>query len=275
MKEAGKIAVKNQTEVLSATNVCKSDYVGDVVTKTDLAIGKLFERFCEKNFRHLDYFIVDEETVKKVKGDIFERISQTEWVFVIDPIDGTLPYATGFPLYGISVGVLKYGKPYAGMLYAPALGELLYATNQQVFSIKNAFTKKETEVEVKPDADAKMSAKRPFLLYDSWRIEFNEQANPLEDMPLNLYPSVVQLIYLATLPARGYYTLVALWDNAGAWKALDLLGIKIMDYDTGEIMDEVTSKFYTEELRDKNLRIICRPEDFAYLKKITIKNSRL
>lgn len=47
-----------------------------------------------------------------------------EWVWVLDPIDGTRAFAAGCPLFGTLVGVLHQDEPRFGAVHLPALGEL-------------------------------------------------------------------------------------------------------------------------------------------------------
>ncbi|MCA8966496.1 MAG: inositol monophosphatase family protein [Planctomycetes bacterium] len=46
-----------------------------------------------------------------------------EWLWVLDPIDGTKAFATGNPLFGTLIGLMHRGVPVVGVLDAPALGE--------------------------------------------------------------------------------------------------------------------------------------------------------
>lgn len=48
---------------------------------------------------------------------------EREFVWVIDPIDGTKSFISGAPLFGMLIAVLKAGKPVAGIIRMPALGE--------------------------------------------------------------------------------------------------------------------------------------------------------
>jgi myo-inositol-1(or 4)-monophosphatase len=41
------------------------------------------------------------------------------FVWVIDPIDGTMNFASGLPLFGISIGLLDNGAPIAGCIWVP------------------------------------------------------------------------------------------------------------------------------------------------------------
>ena len=46
-----------------------------------------------------------------------------EYVWVIDPIDGTASFVTGKPLFGTLISLLKDGLPIIGIIDMPALGE--------------------------------------------------------------------------------------------------------------------------------------------------------
>ena len=46
-----------------------------------------------------------------------------EYVWIIDPIDGTKSFISGVPLFGTLLGVLKDGVPVAGVIRMPGLGE--------------------------------------------------------------------------------------------------------------------------------------------------------
>jgi myo-inositol-1(or 4)-monophosphatase len=46
-----------------------------------------------------------------------------EWVWVLDPIDGTRAFVTGRPLFGCLVGLLHRGVPVLGIIDQPVTGE--------------------------------------------------------------------------------------------------------------------------------------------------------
>lgn len=48
---------------------------------------------------------------------------ERDTLWVIDPIDGTKSFISGSPLFGLLVAVLQGGKPVAGVIRMPALGE--------------------------------------------------------------------------------------------------------------------------------------------------------
>ncbi|HEY0706054.1 MAG TPA: inositol monophosphatase family protein [Polyangia bacterium] len=43
-------------------------------------------------------------------------------VFYVDPLDGTVNFAHGLPLFAVSIGLLRDGVPVLGVVHAPALG---------------------------------------------------------------------------------------------------------------------------------------------------------
>ncbi|MFA8437765.1 inositol monophosphatase family protein [Pueribacillus sp. YX66] len=50
--------------------------------------------------------------------------NQSDYEWVIDPIDGTVNYAHGFPLFSISVALKYEGEPVIGLVYIPMLNEM-------------------------------------------------------------------------------------------------------------------------------------------------------
>ncbi|HKA13634.1 MAG TPA: inositol monophosphatase family protein [Myxococcota bacterium] len=51
-----------------------------------------------------------------------------EWRWVIDPLDGTMNYAHGYPRFCVSIGVQRRREPFVGVVYDPLLDELFAAT---------------------------------------------------------------------------------------------------------------------------------------------------
>ena len=60
-------------------------------------------------------------------GQLGEEFGATgtdaEYVWVIDPIDGTRAFVTGRPLFGTLIGLLHRGRPVLGLIDQPATGE--------------------------------------------------------------------------------------------------------------------------------------------------------
>ena len=56
-----------------------------------------------------------------------EEDSQAEWVWTIDPIDGTRSFIRGLPLFATLIALLHKGDPVMGIISLPALGETAWA----------------------------------------------------------------------------------------------------------------------------------------------------
>ena len=50
-----------------------------------------------------------------------------EYVWTVDPIDGTRSFIRGIPLFGTLLGCLEQGKPVLGVMILPALGDVFFA----------------------------------------------------------------------------------------------------------------------------------------------------
>ena len=89
----------------------------DVVTDIDKASEKLIVTALEAAFP--DHRIIAEE------GGGSDQDSPFAWL--IDPLDGTLNYLHGLPIYAVSIGLLYEGQPQLGVVYDPSRDELFAA----------------------------------------------------------------------------------------------------------------------------------------------------
>ncbi len=56
--------------------------------------------------------------------------ADAEFVWVLDPIDGTKSFTTGCPLFGTLVALLHQGQPVLGMIHQPVLEQLVLGDGQ-------------------------------------------------------------------------------------------------------------------------------------------------
>lgn len=54
-----------------------------------------------------------------------------EYVWILDPIDGTKSFISGVPLFTTLIGLLHYGKPILGAIHQPVLGKLCIGDGKQ------------------------------------------------------------------------------------------------------------------------------------------------
>lgn len=58
-----------------------------------------------------------------IRGEEFPEEGSGEFTWVLDPIDGTKSFITGFPLFGSLVALVQGERPVLGVIEAPALAE--------------------------------------------------------------------------------------------------------------------------------------------------------
>src|ERR1700741_1225015 len=91
----------------------------DPVTEADRAAEAVMRRLIKANFPQ--HGIVGEEF-----GSEHE---DAEYVWVLDPIDGTKSFIAGFPIWGTLIALMPRGTPVFGMMHQPYIGERFSGDN--------------------------------------------------------------------------------------------------------------------------------------------------
>ena len=119
-RDAGSILADRMGRTLQVSN--KGDI--DLVTEADLASEKLIiERIKTHYPRH---GILAEES-----GAIETVTGQTDWRWIVDPLDGTTNYAHGYPCFCVSIALERAGSIELGVIYDPVRDEVFAAERGQ------------------------------------------------------------------------------------------------------------------------------------------------
>lgn len=117
---------------------------GSLVTDTDVRVQEhLVRRLRDHEPDPSRLFLVAEEANGEPLNPGVASPPRGACVVAIDPIDGTTSFASGLPLWGVSLGVLCDGAPKAGVLYVPMLGGpdgWLYRTEPDGRATRNGTT---------------------------------------------------------------------------------------------------------------------------------------
>jgi myo-inositol-1(or 4)-monophosphatase len=97
--------------------ITNKEGVNNPVTEADHASEKAIISTIRKNFP--DHYILSEEAGKIVQ--------ESEYKWIIDPIDGTINFAHGIPLNCVSIGIEHKGEMILGCVYNPHLNEMFVA----------------------------------------------------------------------------------------------------------------------------------------------------
>jgi myo-inositol-1(or 4)-monophosphatase len=72
--------------------------------------------------------VIDNFPEHGVVGEEKSLSSESEFQWVCDPIDGTLPFMTGIPTFVFSLALVHKGQPIVAVVYDPILDRLFYAS---------------------------------------------------------------------------------------------------------------------------------------------------
>ena len=97
----------------SITVEYKDESQKDPVTSADKASQEFLSSEIAKRFP--EHGILGEEGADEAEADT----PAPDFVWVLDPLDGTTNFLNGLPLYAASIGVLHRGTPIAGALFIP------------------------------------------------------------------------------------------------------------------------------------------------------------
>ncbi|MFA6989983.1 MAG: inositol monophosphatase family protein [Candidatus Gastranaerophilaceae bacterium] len=113
--EAGKIHMEFFDKTKDISYKCNKF---DLVTNVDKSSEKIIESIIMENFP--EHAILGEE--EGIKGD-----KSSEYLWIVDPLDGTTNYTHNFPHFAVSIGMYHYGKPCIGVIYDSFKKEMFYA----------------------------------------------------------------------------------------------------------------------------------------------------
>jgi len=98
----------------------------NLVTETDKASEKLITDFISKKYP--SHGILAEEGSEANKS--------AEYLWVVDPLDGTSNFAHGLPIFAVSIGVQKNGDTIAGVVY-DVMRDVIYSAERSGGSFEN------------------------------------------------------------------------------------------------------------------------------------------
>lgn len=234
-----------------------------LLTEADTEIENFFAKFCDHPEQNL--YLIGEETVNK-KGEDYIRAALREKCWIIDPIDGTAPFACNLPTWGISAAFAENSILKEGAIYLPEIGEIyvsykgknLFAENVKPENKKIRLKKLSTEVANFANG-AVVSISQDIAKNGKIRI-----SNPVQAVCCTVFSAA------GLLRARyaAYVGSMKLWDIAGAlpmllnanFAAKNLYGENITAT-IDEKVCKISSSHKSSRWRfDKNL-IICRNEN--------------
>ena len=231
LREAGRIAVERRADLNVSTKPNDT-----IVTDADIEIERVLAAHLEDEVRGV--YVLGEETVYGRTASYFSR-ALTETAWVLDPIDGTVPFTAGLPTWGISIGLMKHGTLVDGAIYLPDSGIVYVTSGRGVLT--GIMAPADDAVRLTPAV--KPTPHRPGIVTVSQTIA----KSGVYDGPASVHSigsCVFSIVGLLAGWYLGYTAKVRLWDIAGGIPLLDKLGFS-MKFATGvDLGCAVTSGAY-------------------------------
>jgi myo-inositol-1(or 4)-monophosphatase len=192
------------------------------VTETDIAISQMVITEVKKNFP--EHSILDEELQNKK--------DRSEFLWVCDPVDGTIPFAHHIPTSMFSLALCQKGEPVVAVIYDPFMKRLLY-TKKNSPTLMNGKAIRVAEGHLK---------KGDFIFgIPYWNREFN--TNRFFDLitERNIRVTYVEsIVYQSMLVASGVTKALVIiaampWDRAAAKMIVENAGGKCTDERGGRL----------------------------------------
>lgn len=214
--ESGKLMKEYSTKKFSIES---KDSLNNLVTEVDHASEKLIMGIIREEFP--DHYILTEES-----GDLPQN-SNYKWI--IDPIDGTVNFANGIPLCCVSIAVEKDGEIILGAVYNPFIGEFFLAEKGKGATLNDEKISVSTKTEVLGSC-----------LVTGFPYQYPENQPLLETfgsfirkgVPLRrLGSAAIDLCYVACGRFDGYYEFfLNPWDSAAGFLIVEEAGGKVTNF---------------------------------------------
>ncbi len=200
--------------------ISNKEGINNLVTEADHASEKAIIELIRKDFP--DHFILSEET-----GAI---PSQSEYKWIIDPIDGTVNFSNGIPICCVSIGLEKDGEMILGTVYNPIMEEFYFAQkgfgatlNDKIISVSN-----KTEV-----LKSCLVTGFPYTYLDSPNgpIQIFEKLVRKGIPVRRLGSAAIDLCWVAAGRFDGFYEHnLNAWDSAAGFLIVEEAGGKVTDF---------------------------------------------
>jgi len=217
----------------------------DFVSSADKRVEK--NLINELNKSRPDYSILSEEI-----GEIKSKNSEYRWI--IDPIDGTLNFLHGIPHFAISVALEKKNEIICGVIYDPIKDEMFLAEKERGAYLNSQRIKVSGRKNLK---ECMLFTGGPKFNIDNKDLSFNEYkkiSNYLSSPIRKMGSASLDMAYVAAGRADGFFQRnLNYWDIAAGIIIVKESGGSVTDYSGGlnYIVNEnilVTNSFINKDL---------------------------
>ena len=122
------------------SNILKNNNEEDPVTLADLKVNELIIQRINEQYKNINWDILSEENVK-ISSETFD--CNNDWIWVLDPLDGTKDFIQGTGNYAMHLALNYKQKPYIGFVLIPDKNQLWIADGKKTWCEKRDGSKYE------------------------------------------------------------------------------------------------------------------------------------
>ena len=114
-------------------NILRNNNLNDPVTLVDLKVNELIIKRINEKYKNINWDILSEENVKISSKNIDNT---KNWIWILDPLDGTKDFIQGTGNYAMHLALSFKGKPYIGFVLIPHKNQLWIADGNKTWCEK-------------------------------------------------------------------------------------------------------------------------------------------
>ncbi len=203
-------------------------HLSNFATEADLASEKIIYDLVRKNFPDHNFLSEEMGLVDK----------HGEYTWVVDPIDGTVVFSRGLPLWGIAISVFKNNEPIIGVINFPVFKELYYGQKN-----KGAFLNK-AKLSVNKEDNLEKSLVALEYSYPDYRpkqkFPFEVFLRHFPGLVSNFLSTVLDLAAVASGKIEGLVEETPrIWDISAGVLMIEEAGGKVTDWEGKKIKWEI------------------------------------
>ena len=137
------------------SNILENGNKDNPVTKADLKVNEMIIKKINEKYRDIDWQILSEENVNISSK---ECNKESEWLWVLDPLDGTKDFLQGTGNYAMHLALNYKKRPYLGVVLIPEKDQLWFAFEDKIWCEKRDGSK------IKPNLSTNKTLKDMILV---------------------------------------------------------------------------------------------------------------
>ncbi len=201
----------------------------DIVTEADLASEQFI--LSELAAAFPNYGVMSEETN--------QRLSDKEWVWIVDPLDGTTNFAHDLPIYAVNIGLAYGGRPVLAVTYEPTYQQTYWAMPGEGTWLRRGNS--EFPLRVSQIGDLQHALLATGFQYSRHEGSYDRHAefahlDTISQSVRRLGSAALTMAWIAAGHLEAYWeTGLKAWDFAPGWLIVEEAGGQLVEFDGSPI----------------------------------------